>query len=254
MLPLTRQLTHPRQDNVRAFCPLQTSRFISSIEREINQRGLTVECMTDFTELNRECDLIDDKLGATEPFSNLFFDIVPSQGFWIRGTDPEGRLSHVQAMRLDNLEGISLADHWAQQLRRIHCDPNPGARLSGGGAPAAHMITGRVVYHGEMWIAQHMRGRGLGGYLSRLALGLAQARWAPDFVYGFVKTDLVRAGFAVREGYMHMQPEGIAWDQAPSNINADDWIVWMGREHLTYLVQQVPAFVQRAPVQMRLHS
>ena len=188
-------------------CPLATARFLVAAENKIKQLGLRLACHTDFEALNQACDRADGKDATSEPFSRLFMDIPPADGMWISGTDYDDRVVHLQAMRFDRLTGITLADFWKQQFRRIHVDPNPGSALNGRSAPPARRITGDCVYHGEMWVKKELRGRGLGGLLSQFALALALARWNPDYVWGFVSDALARKGFPFTEGYRMSIPK-----------------------------------------------
>ena len=226
--------------------PLAAARFVARVEGEIALAGLRVETSADFEALNRVCDNTAGKDPTSEPFSRSHFDVLPEDGLWVRGIDRQDRTVHIQAMRRDRLDGVSLVELWRRQLWRIHVERNTGAQLGSAVAPAAHDITGTCVYHGEMWVEPGLRGRGLAGLLAQLALGLALVKWAPDYVWGFVAADLVHRGFPVTEGYMHMQPEGVSWHRAPPNIRSDDWLVWMSRADLIYLMARPPEAQARA--------
>ena len=218
--------------------PLVVSRYIAAILERVEGDGLTIDVDTDFHALQRLCASVRGKAPLSEQFSPDFFDIGPADGLWICGSDAAGRVTHIQAMRRDVLEGIDLASHWRQQLRRTLVDRDDTAEIGAEFCPAASAIQGVVIEHGEMWIAPRLRRRRLAGLLSRLALGLAVAKWAPDFVYGFVAEALVMKGFPAREGYMHMQPMAVGWVRPPDHINSDDWLVWMAAQDLDYLVRQ----------------
>lgn len=220
---------------------LDAVRFVAETERELRALGIQLECSTDFERFAKLCRTMKPgAAGATEPFDLALFDIWPDTAFWIGGRDEQGEIVHLQAIRHDSLGELTLAQSWQQQLRRIFCDPNPGAKLRGTTAPAATQITGQVCYHGDMWIADHMRRQGLSGKLSRFALGLALLTWAPDFVYAFAATSVVVRAAHIRMGYMHQQPEGVIWKKPPAGLNADDWIVWLTFQDLIYLIKQDP--------------
>ena len=218
--------------------PLVVARYIAAILDRVEVDGLTIDVHTDFQALHRLCASLKGKSAVSEPFSPEYFDIGPSDGLWICGSDAKGRPVHIQALRRDSLEGIDLATHWRQQLRRIHVDRSDTTRFDGGFCPAATEISGIVVEHGEMWIAPRLRGRRLAGYLSRLALALALLKWVPDYVYGYVDKNLAAKGFPVREGYMHMQPQAVDWVEPPPQFSLGEWLVWMPRRDLEYLVRQ----------------
>lgn len=218
--------------------PLVAARYAADITRRIEAQGLAISEHTDFAALERQCADLEEKPGLSEPFSPRFFDIGPADGLWLCGRNSEGAVVHVQAMRRDTLDGLTLAEHWRQQLRRIHCDQSAPVRFDEQFCPATRDISGVVVEHGEMWIAPDARKRGLAGHLARLALALALLKWVPDYVYGYVSEELVLNGFPAREGYMHMQPRAVDWTHPAVRFSADDYLVWMARQDLEHLVRQ----------------
>lgn len=217
---------------------LQAARFICHLENLIADMGITLECHRDFQELDRICNETPRKGELSQPFNPALVDITPAAGFWIIGKGADGETLHLQAIRCDEIEGLNLAQYWRQHFRRIYCDHAPPAKLRGDAAPMVSMIEGMVCYHGDVWVADHLRHKGLAGLLSRFALGLALLTWSPDYVYGFVGQELVLKGFHIHEGYMHQQPIAVAWETPPVGIEADDWLVWMSRRDLIYLTQQ----------------
>ena len=218
--------------------PLVVSRYIAAILERVEVDGLVIDAYTDFQALQRMCESLSGKASVSAPFSPDFFDIGPADGLWLCCRDAKDRVVHVQAMRRETLEGIDLATHWCQQLRRLYSDRSAAVRFVERFCPAAQDITGVVVYHGEVWITPRMRRRRLAGLLSRLALALALLKWTPDYVYGFNDESVALSGLTAREGYMHMQPHPVEWERPPDHINPSEWLVWMGRRDLEYLVRQ----------------
>jgi hypothetical protein len=205
---------------------------MSDIEMTLSDKGITIEMCEDFQKLERICNSIEDRKRLSEPFSTKYFDILPRDGFWIRGFDQDGKTVSTQVMRLSELGETNLATLWQQQLKRLH-----GGKLMTTSSPGAQRINGRVVYHGDVWVDRSCARLNLGGIMSHLALSVALLKWAPDFVYGFMRERLCLSGFALKEGYFHCEPIGSHWVEQPREIDPSDWLVWMGRHDLEYLAQ-----------------
>ncbi len=209
------------------------TRLISSQEVELEGKGIGIEISEDFQELERVCNSIEDRKKISEPFSSKYFDIVPRDGFWIRGFNREGATVATQVMRLSELGETTLAAYWQQQLKRLH-----GGALKKSSSPAAQRINGRVVYHGDVWVDRSCARTNIAGLMSRIALSTALLKWNPDYIYGFMGERLCLSGFALKEGYFHCEPVGSHWAEQPRDIDPNDWLVWMGRYDLEYLAEQ----------------
>ncbi len=216
-------------------CPLTVARFVSGIDRQLADLGLKILCSSDFVAFEELCASLPGKGQASEFFSSRFFEITPRDGFWLRAIDEQGSTVHVQAMRVDRLDGMTLAEHWRRRYRRLYEQRQQGVRWDGTTSPIAEEITGTVVYHGDMYIDRNLPLKGISGPLAHVALGLALSKWEPDYVYGLVDYRFVRQGFTIREGYAHTQRFCAGWIKAPQGVEADESIVWMTRDDLIYL-------------------
>ncbi len=219
---------------------LDVARFLEQERAAVEAVGLSIELRDDFDELRSNCEGSGGKGKLSEPFHPAFMDVTAANGFWICGCTKKGKVRHVQAVRLDSLGQTSAGEFWTRNLRRIH-DVQVGTNH----CPAAYQMTGRVAYHGEMWIAPKRRRRGLAARLARIAQAVAYLRWKPDFMYGFVSNRLVQSGFPAQEGYQNMQPNAIDWIDVPNDINRDDWMVWNSRQDQEWLFRQPPGMFSR---------
>jgi len=214
---------------------LHLARLIAGLEQQARTRGLSLRLRTDFGHLCRLCGDLPDKPSPTAMFNPLLAEIGADNGFWLEGVDRDGRVSHVQAVRRDELAGTTLAQE-LESLRAFYRDPSlvAAGEYCRSFAPAAREITGRVCYHGEMWLRGGpggLRGKGLSAVLPKLALAIALARWAPDFVYGFGYPALINNGVMLQYGYCHMQPRVVYWVRPERSEPLDVWIVWLtGRD------------------------
>jgi len=158
------------------------------------------------------------------------------------GRDLEGGVAHVQAMRLDDLSNTNLAEHFVS-LRACFADPKragPDASCKCY-APTARSITRLVAYHGDIWLRDDFRGRGLSAVIGPLAFGLAEAHWSPDFICALVATWNIEKGIADRYGYLHREPHGSVLRLPALEIDDDDWLVWLARDEWLKMLYRTSA-------------
>jgi len=222
---------------------LQISRYVSGIDHFAAEAGLTLEVCKDFVAFREIRNAMGDRSPMSPIFDPSVTDIGPGNGFWLKGTDASGRVVHLQATRQSNLEGLSLADHLFE-LRRLYRLPglDMEADVDRGSlrAPALRDISGQVCYHGEIWLDESLRGRGLSAILPRLLLALVLMKWSPDYVFGFVPTKLAYRGLQAQYGYMHVQPGGILGRPASLDRPINKWLAWLSRQDLMHLMAFEP--------------
>ena len=177
------------------------------------------------------------------PFDPSKQFLPKARGIWVIGRNPKGELVHTQAMRLLDLYDQTLARYLSSRYEEF---PPGGVKVDMENSwfragPGASHITGRAVYHGEMWMADDSayRGRGLIDVLARFAFLTAMLHWQPDFVFGFILRPVARRGLAEREGYMHSDPYCLSWQIEGRNEPLDCNMVWMALDDLRH-VMHVP--------------
>lgn len=207
-----------------------------SLTKSVEMAGLRVTQEFDFGKLDAEFGEACDR-AISEQFSEKYFDFTPDNAFWLRVVDSEDRPVSCQAVRVDRIKGISLRDHWAQQQRRIYCEPyrDQEPELGTNHPEAIDTISGLVGYHGEMWLSRSWRGNSLGQPLCRLGQILTLLRWDIDYIYCFISNSLIHKGFGADQGYSHYAPMGTHWITAPSHIASDDWLCWNGPAEISRL-------------------
>ncbi len=224
---------------------LNVARYVSNLERQISKSGITLELRTDFGYLVRLCETLPDKPSPTAMFNPLHHHIGPGNGFWIKGTSQDGEVVHVQAVRFDDLTGTNLAREF-EDLTAFYHDPVISAEVGEtclSRAPITRAISGKVCYHGEMWLrgGEHgYRGQDLPSLLSRFILAIAASKWSPDFVYGFGYDMLIKNGVMLSYGYWHMQPSAVLWHRPNRPKPLDVWLVWLTAKDLRDLIEHHP--------------
>lgn len=221
------------------------SRFIAGITELVGNQGLTLEVGSDFhclEKILKEQPLRNPLAPKFDPRRN---DLDASTAFWIVGRDPQGEMVHTQAMRLIDLEGSSLASF----LEERFCEFMPAGfeiRAEDSryrSAPGSRSLTGKLCYHGELWLKGGpggYRGAGMTAVLARMAMAMSFLRWAPDYVFGFMFPLAACKGLAAREGYMHTEPGSIFWALAGEDQDLEEWTVWMSRDDIRHILEIPP--------------
>ncbi|ASY61122.1 hypothetical protein [Sinorhizobium sp. CCBAU 05631] len=222
---------------------LEVSKYISAAEELGRTSGIHITMGHDFEEYVEITGKLPGKSPTYPSFRPDCSDVPPGKAFWIVGRDREGRVAHVQAMRLDDLSETDLAEHLGS-LRAWFADPKlkagPGSS-SRCNAPTARSISGLVAYHGDIWLREDFRGGGLSTFIGRIAFGLAWANWSPDFIYALVAGWHIEKGVVDRYGYVHRERHGSVLRLPSHGINDDDWLVWLTRDELLMTLSRTPA-------------
>lgn len=219
--------------------------YISNIEHIAELHGMKIDVSSDFEAFREIRSAQQKRLPISPIFDRQVCDINASNGFWIKGTADNGEIVHLQAVRLETLNDKTLAEHLYQH-RDIYAPPGVEVDLEQtdyAACPSSRRITGRVCYHGELWLKGGpggYRGHGLTAALPRLALALAHMAWSPDYMFGLVHPLAACKGLAAREGYMHLEPGGILWHRKDQSEVYDEWLVWMSHHDLEHLLRFPP--------------
>lgn len=220
------------------------TRYVTAILDLAIDFGLTIEMGSDFKLYDSYVTKYRSHQPLGNPFDPTLHDMSEDNGFWIIGWNKEGELVHTQAMRLYDLEGLTLAEYLDYSFHefppsgldidmdRSNYRPGPGARR----------IAGKTCYHGELWVKgdDRYRGTGLPGMLARFALASCVLRWSPDFIFGFMPEKYAFTGLAEREGYMHTDPGALEWYAKGANAPLKGFMTYMGRDDLNHLITLCP--------------
>ena len=223
---------------------------LSGVLRDLERMGILVEIGDDFAEYRT----IRSQLSSRGPIYPMF-DVASSyvdqdNGFWVCGFDPSGELIHTQAVRLLNLDGVTLDQHLKMHRHKYitpDSSPDPDQTFYSG-PEALQSITGKVCYQGEFWL----RASGLGGprsqgatsLLSRVLLEVMVSAWNPSFVFALVPQKLAAKGAHLRYGYNHCEPGH--WLGPDQQVTEEDYLIWMGANDMANLLARAPQSIPRA--------
>lgn len=213
---------------------LDLSRMIAALDTEFSKAGIVVRQRHDVDVFHEVYGMLSGRQSPSPPISKDFVDIDPSNLFWIEATDTDsGSTVAVEAMKRETIT-TTLSRHLDQHYRRIY------SGIIERHAPAGDMISGSIVYHGDLYVRESQRGKGLASKLSRLAILIATMRWNPDFIWGFIDHKKIMRGYGQKIGYWNSQPYGTQYSKEPVGISEKDWLVWMSRSDINYLIELHP--------------
>jgi hypothetical protein len=209
-------------------------RYISS---SVAECGVTLKLHTDFKLFKEVASKIPDRGSITALFDPDKSSIGPHNGFWIEGTDESGQIVHLQAVKMNDFQDISLASHWRANphLYAPAGDDVVLQKSNFNTAEIAHEMSGRICYHGELWIHKSCRKFRLSPILSKFAMMLAFAKFSPDYIYCFIVPKHIKQGLAAVHGYLHIHPWGPQWYIRGSGELHDDYLVWITAQELREL-------------------
>ena len=200
------------------------ARTLVLIEDYILDQGFIVRQYDDFKKFEKHGKRVRKAAGVkgvSGQFQQRNFDYVKSNGFWIEYCF-DGEPVSVMGLRIDRLEGETLAELWDNQQPRVY---RKGGKIGKAHCPLAYEMTGNIVYGGEFTIPRKFRKNGLGGIMIFYGLMLAMARWRDtDWVYGLMNETLAMHGFAHRMGFLNNLPRGTDWAVEPKGISTRDWL------------------------------
>jgi len=211
---------------------LYLSQFIADRLSVLKEHGITLTISHDMQAMYAIADQLKGK-EISPLFNRKFFDVLPDNSFWIYGTDSDGEIIHIQASKMDDTGKCNLEQLLNQQLRRSF---NVDTEEEVVGCPATREISGKIAYHGDMWLSPKCRGLKLGDLLGQIGLLVTFNCFKPDYVYGFLEGELSNTGFLFRQGYWNFQPLNKEWVLAHPWLYQEDWLVYMSQDNLEYLL------------------
>ncbi|MET4222183.1 hypothetical protein ABIB00_007419 [Bradyrhizobium sp. LB14.3] len=157
------------------------------------------------------------------------------EGYWIIGCDENNEVVYLEAARLFNLQHSNLGDHF-ESLKAFYGKPEKHAHPQDScicTAPSAKKITGKVAYHGDLWVRSDFRGQGILKSVGGLGGGISLAMWNPDFLCWLGPRWTLEKGVY---NPPHRESGGAILQLVEENIAEHNWLMWMTREELRRVV------------------
>jgi hypothetical protein len=220
--------------------PLGLVRAISEIRAQIEEIGLTVHYSSDFEEL---VEIRRQTRGdrVSPMFDPAICQLDADRAFWL-GAFKDDELVSMQAFRLDTVYP-NLAEWALGWFAGLYIKRNE-IILPAALDPPAHSrtrnLSGRLVYHGEMWIDKAIKKRQVFNLLPRLGLLISHIKWQPDAVWALTGNMFATHGFITRMGYSTQESSFLRWLPRWEPEGADDreWVIIADRSNLEFLVAE----------------
>ncbi|SFS16611.1 hypothetical protein [Yoonia litorea] len=213
---------------------------VSLIVRELEDAGMRIELGDDFATYRAYRSNCAGRSIDFPIFDAATSFIDASNGFWICGFDKNDQLVHTQAVRLLDLGDLTLAEHLdTHRHKYIVADSTPDPdQTFFRGPEALRLVTGRVGYCGDFWLAPQglggPRSQGATSLLARLVFEVMEKTWRPDFAFAFVPKQLAAKGAHLRYGYSHCEPG--RWIGPDQQITHEEYLIWMSAFDIDNLV------------------
>lgn len=219
--------------------PLQVSRFLQIYDDAAAQKGIKVSIGFDFSEYVSITARTPTKKRTYPNFRPDRSPIKSGEGYWLIGYDKNNAVALSDAARLYNLSHSNFAEH-LQSLKVFYANPtihaHPRDRCTCT-APSAKTMTGKVAYHGDLWVRSDFRGQGLAKIIAGIAHGVSFAMWAPDFLCALVARFSLEKGLVSKYEMLHHEPGGSMLQLVEEDILDDDWLIWLTGEELRSQVE-----------------
>ena len=218
------------------------SRYIANFDREAQELGITLTVSTDFEEFINCCEATPERLPPKPLFDPSESDLTPDNSFWIKGVTSCGEIAHMQAFKLTDLQSGTITQHLSAS-RKLYYDESLGIDLNKSNFVVnsqTEQVTGRVCYHGELWLKPGKNGfrkKGLSIKLPRMGIMLAFATWNPDYIYSLPSIAVSLNGLISQYGYHHLLPDGIQWGLKKSDDKIYKYLAWSSHSELSEMLQ-----------------
>ena len=101
----------------------------------------------------------------------------------------------------------------------------------------SHLIRGRIVYHGELWIDKQVKG--CFPIFPRIGMLLAMVKWQPEAIWALTGQSMATRGHMVRMGYGHLEQSFLTWEWEPDGAEQAEWVGIALRRHLEFSIAEM---------------
>ena len=179
--------------------------------------------------------------GPPSPMFDFNVTGLKDKSFWICLLNSDDVVVGLQACRLDVVD-TSLAE-WAvgwmsglymkrdQLMVPAQLQPYPDSR--------AFELKGKIVYHGELWIASSARRQpGLADAFCFMGMVLSHIKWQPDAIWALVSNTMATRGMATRFGYLRQERSFLNWKISPDDVPDNEWLLLLEKHDMEHLLEE----------------
>jgi hypothetical protein len=222
--------------------PLDAARAATRLEDELRTIGFNVHVSSDMAAFNAA------KLKLRGSLPSPMHDhqvcvFTHERAFWTYLTDQNGEMVGLQAFRFDDID-TNLADWCVTYMVGVymrrqelmvpsHSQPPVGS--------ASERLTGKLVYHGEIWIDKAIKNRKVFEHFVKQGLILALIKWQPDAIWGLATTQMATHGHFTRVGYHIIERGFLRWQWSTDSIGPMEYLVAVERVALENMIDEMVA-------------
>jgi hypothetical protein len=236
--------------------PLNAARAASILEGELNGLKLQVHVSSDMAEFDEVKRRVrGNPVAPMHHFATGVFN--RERAFWMYLTDESGEVVGLQAFRYDEID-THLADwcinymigvYMRQQELMVPSFPKPPE------GSISERLTGKLVYHGEIWVSKNIKNRKVFEQFVRLGLIIAVIKWRPDAIWGLASAQMASHGHFTRVGYTILERGFLRWQWASDGIDPVEYLVAAELASLENMINEMLATeVEYPPVQVQKQS
>jgi hypothetical protein len=228
--------------NVGLLQPLAAARATVMLQDELRELNLQVSVSNDMVALN------DTKQRVRQiPVAPMHHHAVGvfnrERAFWMSLIDSAGVVVGLQAFRCDEID-THLADWCVNYMIGVYMRRDelmvPAYTRPPEGS-IAERLTGRLVYHGELWTSKQLKSRKAFEAFSRLGLILSVIKWRPDAIWGLASVQMAGHGHLTRVGYTILERGFLRWQWASEGVDPSEYLVAAELASLENMIAEMTA-------------
>jgi hypothetical protein len=228
--------------NVGLLQPLAAARAATMLEEELQCLKLSVSISNDMVALDEVKHRVRNM--AVAPMHHHAVGVFNRErAFWMCLKDQAGEVVGLQAFRYDEID-THLADWCVNYMIGVYMRQNelmvPAFARPPEGS-IAERLTGRLVYHGELWMAKQLKSRRAFEVFARLGLVLSVIKWRPDAIWGLASAQMASHGHLTRVGYTILERGFLRWQWASEGIDPVEYLVAAELASLENMIEEMTA-------------
>ena len=222
--------------------PLGAARVSVMLANELAEAGFTYHTSSDmkaFNDMKLKCRGIP--VAPMHYYETAVF--TNERAMWTSITNAAGETVGLQAFRCDEID-TNLADWCVTYMIGVYMRRQelmvPTHALPPAGS-IAERLTGRLVYHGEIWIDKQIKNRKVFEHFVKLGLVLTLIKWQPDAIWGLATEQMATHGHFTRVGYNVLERGFLRWQWSTDSIGPMEYLVASDKEALENFVDEMLA-------------
>jgi hypothetical protein len=212
--------------NVGLTQPLVMARAAALLEADLVAAKLSVHISSDMEKFDAvKRDVRGFPVAPMHHYEVGFFDRERAAWMWLE--DESGKVVGLQAFRYDNID-TNLADWCVNYMIGVYMRRKELMVPSFAKPPEgsiAERLTGKLVYHGEIWISKDIKNRKVFESFVKLGGVMAAIKWQPDVLWGLASAQMAGHGHFTRVGFTIIERGFLRWQWASDGIDPVEYLV-----------------------------